>query len=180
MCSSDLTNLAITFAQAGARVLLVDTDMRRGRLHSHFSAAISPGMAEILTGQCTWQAALIQTMIPNLHLLPCGTQPRHSQHVFATVDKFLKEIEGQYDYYIFDTAPVMAADDVLSLAPNMDGLILVIRAGFTPTRIAHAALNLLLLRKVNVLGIVFNAVPPKTSDFYYYRFKEYYTQPQTT
>jgi succinoglycan biosynthesis transport protein ExoP len=178
--SMTATNLAITFAQAGARVLLVDTDMRRGKLHSHFSAAISPGMAEVLTGQCAWSAALIQTTIPNLDLLPCGTPPRHSQHVFAAADKFLKDIEGHYDYYIFDSAPVMAADDVLSLAPNVDGLIMVVRAGFTPGRIAHAALNLLNLRKVNVLGIVFNAVHPKTSDFYYYRFKEYYSQPQAT
>jgi len=67
----------------------------------------------------------------------------------------------------------------LSLSPNVDGLLMVIRAGFTSGRVAHAALDLLQLRRVNVIGLVFNAVHPKTSDYYYYRSKEYYPQPTT-
>ena len=108
--------------------------------------------------------------------MPCGTTPRHSHNLFANAGKFLAEIAGHYDYYIFDTAPVMVADDVLSLAPHVDGLIMVIRAGYTSGRITRAALDLLQLRRVNVIGLVFNAVHPKTSGFYYYRFKEYYPQ----
>ncbi|HEX3855879.1 MAG TPA: polysaccharide biosynthesis tyrosine autokinase, partial [Verrucomicrobiae bacterium] len=177
--SMTAANFAITLAQAGARVLLIDADLRRGSLHTHFSAVATPGLAEVLAGQCDWLAAVVQTPIPNLHLLPCGTSPRHSHNLFATTGKFLAEIAGHYDYYIFDTAPVMAADDVLSLSPHVDGLIMVIRAGFTSGRIAHVALDLLHLRRVNVMGLVFNAVHPKTSDYYYYRFKEYYPQPTT-
>jgi polysaccharide biosynthesis transport protein len=173
-------NFAITLAQAGARVLLIDADLRRGALHKHFSAVANPGLAEVLAGQCDWFTAVVQTPIPNLHLLPCGTSPRHSHNLFASSGKFLAEIAGHYDYYIFDTAPVMVADDVLSLAPHVDSLIMVIRAGFTSGRIAHAALDLLHLRRVNVIGLVFNAVHPKTSDYYYYRFKEYYPQNTTT
>ncbi len=178
--SMTAANFAITLAQAGARVLLIDADLRRGALHSHFSVASNPGLAEVLAGQCDWFTAVVKTPIPNLHLLPCGTTPRHSHNLFATAGKFLAEVAGHYDYYIFDTAPVMVADDVLSLAPNVDGLLMVIRAGFTSGRIAHAALDLLQLRRVNVMGLVFNAVHPKTSDYYYYRFKEYYPQPTTT
>jgi Mrp family chromosome partitioning ATPase len=88
--------------------------------------------------------------------------------------KFLAEIAGHYDYYIFDTAPVLVADDVLSLAPHVDGLILVVRAGFTSGRFAHAALDSLELRGVNIIGLVFNAIHPKTGDYYNYRFKDYY------
>jgi polysaccharide biosynthesis transport protein len=173
-------NFAITLAQAGARVLLIDADLRRGVLHNYFQAAASPGLAEVLAGQCAWTKALVQTHIPNLHMLPCGTSPRHSHNLFAMTDKFLAEIAGLYDYYIFDTAPVMVADDVLSLAPHVDGLLMVVRAGFTSGRIAQKALDLLQLRRVNVVGLVFNAVHPKTSDYYYYRFKEYYPQNLTT
>jgi Mrp family chromosome partitioning ATPase len=70
----------------------------------------------------------------------------------------------------------MMADDVLSLAPQADALMLVIRAGFTSGRIAKAAMDLLRLRRVNVVGLVFNAVPPNTGDYYNYRAKEYYLQ----
>ena len=174
--SMTAANIAITFAQAGARVLLIDADLRRGVLHHHFSVPMNPGLAEVMAGQCDWQAALVQTPIPNLHLLPCGTSPRHSHNAFAQAGKFIKEISGQYDYYIFDSAPVIVADDVLSLAPQVDGLIMVIRAGFTSGRIARAALEMLRQRRVNVIGLVFNAVQPNASDFYYYRCKEYYPQ----
>jgi capsular exopolysaccharide synthesis family protein len=177
--SMTAANFAITLAQAGARVLLIDADLRRGVLHKYFPVASSPGLAEVLAGQCAWSTALVQTHIPNLHLLPCGITPRHSHNLFAASGKFLAEIAGHYDYYIFDTAPVMVADDVLSLAPNVDGLIMVIRAGFTSARVAHAALDLLHLRRVNVMGLVFNSVHPKTGDYYYYRYKKYYPQPPT-
>jgi Mrp family chromosome partitioning ATPase len=132
----------------------------------------------VLANQCDWTSAVVQTHIPNLHLLPCGTTPRHSHNLFAASDKFLGAINGHYDYYIFDTAPVLVADDVLSLAPNVDGLIMIIRAGFTSGRIAHAALDLLRQRQVNVIGLVFNAVHPKSSTYDYSRFKEYYPQPE--
>jgi capsular exopolysaccharide synthesis family protein len=179
--SMTAANLAITLAQAGARVLLVDGDLRRGVMHKHFSMAASPGLAEVLSEQCGWSQAVVQTSIPNLYLLPCGTLPRHPGALFVTqAEKFLKEIAGQYDYYLFDTAPIMAADDVSNLAPHVDGLIMVIRAGFTPARIAQAALDLLYLRKVKVIGLVFNAVRPNAGEYYYYRYKEYYTPRSAT
>jgi polysaccharide biosynthesis transport protein len=172
-------NFAITLAQTGARVLLVDADLRRGVLHKQFSVGMSPGLAEALARQCPWSSAVVQTSIPNLHLLPCGNSPRNPSNLFAAADKLLKEMEasGNYDYYLFDTTPVLVGDDVLSLAPQVDGLLMVIRAGFTSGRIAQAALDLLRLRGVNVMGLVFNAVNPKTSDYYYYRYKEYYPEP---
>ena len=173
------SNFAVTLAQAGARVLLIDADLRRGVLHKHFSVPASPGLAEVLSGQCDWTVAVAQTSIPNLDVLPCGASPRHSVNLFANPGKFLAEIRGHYDYYLFDTAPVMVGDDVLSLAPHVDGLIMVVRSGYTSGRIAQAALDLLRVRQVNVLGLVFNGVHPKSSDFYYYRYKEYYPQHPT-
>ena len=169
-------NFAITLAQAGARVLLIDADLHRGVLHKQFSLAAGPGLAEVLAGQCAWSTVVLQTPVPNLHILPCGTSPRRAGNLFAQSGRFLTEIAGHYDYYIFDTAPVLVADDVLSLAPHVDGLMMVIRAGFTSARMAHTALNSLQMRRVNLMGLVFNAVHPKTSDYYHYRFKGYYPQ----
>jgi capsular exopolysaccharide synthesis family protein len=178
--SMTAANFAITLAHAGARVLLIDADLRRGVLHGHFAGAASPGLAEVLAGKCAWSSAVVPTTTPNLSLLPRGTTPRPTGNLFAMAGKFHEEIAGHYDYYIFDTAPVMIADDVLSLAPHVDGLIMVIRAGVTSGRIAKAALNSLQLRRVNVLGLVFNGVQPNTGDYYNYRAKEYYPRPSAT
>jgi capsular exopolysaccharide synthesis family protein len=176
--STTAANLAIVLARAGARVLLVDADLRRGVLHKHFSVAAQPGLAEVLTGQSPWASAVVPTAVPNLYLLPSGVLPRsQGSDPFATqTGKFLKEIAGQYDYYLFDTAPIMAADDVSNLAPHVDGLIMVVRSRFTSGRVAQAALDLLHLRQVNVMGLVFNAMQHQASDYYYYKYKEYYSK----
>jgi capsular exopolysaccharide synthesis family protein len=173
--STTAANLAITFARAGARVLLIDADLRRGVMHRHFSTAQIPGLSEVLGEKCEWSKAVLQTSVPNLHLLPCGTPARNSGELFAQRGvKFLEEIGGKYDYYFFDTAPIMAADDVSNLAPHVDGLVMVVRAGFTSGRVAHAALELLYMRKVNILGLVLNGIRPDSSE-YGYKYKEYYT-----
>ena len=91
------------------------------------------------------------------------------------MDKFLQEAIKEYDYVLIDTAPVMAADDVTSLAPRVDGVIFVIRAEYTSARVARAALDMLYQRKARVLGLVFNSVRATGSDYYYYyRYRDYY------
>jgi Mrp family chromosome partitioning ATPase len=87
----------------------------------------------------------------------------------------LKEAIAAYDYVVVDSAPVMAADDVTSLAPHVDGVLFVIRAEFTSARVAHAALESLYQRQVRVLGLVFNAIRTSSLDYYhYYKYKDYY------
>src|SRR5882724_1613571 len=112
----------------------------------------------------------------NLFLLARGATTQRSSEYFISesTQKFLKEAEAQYDYVILDTAPVMAADDVTSLAPHVDGVLFVIRAEYTSARVARAALELLYQRQVTVLGLVFNAVRPSSGDYYYYKYKDYY------
>jgi capsular exopolysaccharide synthesis family protein len=174
--STTAANFAITMAHAGARVLLIDADLHRGVLHQCFSKAISPGLADVFAGKCAWPDAVVETDVPNLFLLPRGVVPRQSGNLFARSGKFLSDVAGKYDCCIFDSAPVMMSDDVLSLAPHADALLLVIRAGFTSGRVAKAAMDLLRLRHVNLAGLVFNAVPPNAGDYYNYRSKEYYPQ----
>jgi len=174
--STTAANFAITLSQAGARVLLVDADMHRGVLHEHFSTAASPGLAEVFAGQCAWNETVVETPMANLWVLPRGTVPRHAGNLFARAGKFLAEVHQSYDFCIFDSAPVMMSDDVLTLAPQADAVMMVIRAGFTSGRVAKAAMDLLRLRRVNVVGLIFNAVPPNTGDYYNYRSKKYYLQ----
>jgi capsular exopolysaccharide synthesis family protein len=170
-------NLAITLAMGGARVLLVDADLRKGNLCSRFNIEADAGMSEMLSQETDWRLSVQETDVANLRLLPRGATTQRSSELFISpvMDKFLQESNKEYDYVLIDTAPVMAADDVTSLAPRVDGVVFVIRAEYTSARVARAALDMLYQRKSRVLGIVFNSVRATGSDYYsYYRYRNYY------
>ena len=175
--SMTAANLAITLAMGGARVLLVDADLRKGNLSHRFNIKADGGLFEVLSQGMDWRALAKETTVANLRLLPRGATTQRSSEFFIApvMDKFLKETIKEYDYVLIDTAPVMAADDVTSLAPLVDGVIFVIRAEHTSARVARAALDMLYQRKARVLGVVFNSVRTTGSDYYYYyRYRDYY------
>jgi capsular exopolysaccharide synthesis family protein len=179
--SMTAANLAITMAQTGSRVVLIDADLRKGVLHRKFKLDAKPGLAEVLAGTAKWREAARQTSFANLWLIAGGTTSLKSSELLLqpSVPPLLREIAKEYDYVILDSAPVMAADDVSSLAPAAQGVIFVIRAQHTSARVARAALDLLYQRNVKVLGVVFNAVDPHTGEYYYYsRYKSYYAHPK--
>ena len=175
--SMTAANLAIMLAMGGARVLLVDADLRKGSLRSRFNIEADAGLFEVLSQAQDWRSVVKETAVANLRLLPRGATTQRSSELFLgpVMDKFLQESIKEYDYVLIDTAPVMAADDVTSLAPLVDGVIFVIRAEFTSARVARAALDMLYQRKARVLGLVFNSVRATASDYYsYYRYRDYY------
>ena len=175
--SMTATNLAITMAMGGSRVLLVDADLRKGGLRTRLNVEAETGFSEVFLAGADWRKAVKPTAVANLSLLPRGATTQRSSEFFIgpVMDKFLKESAQEYDYVLIDTAPVMAADDVTSLAPRVDGVIFVVRAEQTSSRVARAALNMLYQRKANVLGLVFNSVHVSTGDYYYYyRYQDYH------
>ncbi|HEX7577747.1 MAG TPA: CpsD/CapB family tyrosine-protein kinase, partial [Verrucomicrobiae bacterium] len=175
--SMTAANLAIMLAMGGARVLLVDADLRKGTLGRRFNIEADAGLFEVLSQGKDWRSVVKETTVANLRLLPRGATTQRSSEFFIgpVMVKFLQESIKEYDYVLIDTAPVMAADDVTSLAPLVDGVIFVIRAEFTSARVARAALDMLYQRKARVLGLVFNSVRATASDYYsYYRYRDYY------
>ncbi len=108
--------------------------------------------------------------------MPQGAFAPNASELFISgvTRQFLLDAGAKYDYVILDTVPVMAADDVTSLAPHVDGVIFVIRAEFTSARVARAALYALYQRQVRVLGLIFNSARPSFEDHYYYRYRGYY------
>jgi succinoglycan biosynthesis transport protein ExoP len=170
-------NLAIMLALGGSRVLLVDADMRKGTLHTRFNIKSDTGLSDFFTHDLDWHSLLKETGVQNLWLLPRGETTKLSSDYFIgpRMENFLKDSIKEYDYVLIDTAPVMAADDVTSLAPRVDGVIFVVRAEFTSARVARAALEMLYQRKARVLGVVFNSVRASARDYYYYgRYNQYY------
>ncbi len=169
-------NLAITMAQAKTRVLLMDADLRKGVLHQRFDLTPKRGLSEVLMGKCNWEDGVVATEYPGLSLLPRGPTTSSSSELFLgpTMRELLRSAAASYDVVILDAAPVMAADDVTSLAPLADAVLFVLRAEHTSARVARASLELLYRRQVKVLGLVFNAVRPRNADYYpYYRYGHY-------
>lgn len=169
-------NLAITMASTGSRVLLVDADLRKGTLHRLFGVPAEPGLSDVLARGVAWEATVRATRFSNLFILPAGAFTVQSSELFVSdaTKRFLQDATSHYDFVVFDTVPVMAADDVTSLAPQVDGVVFVIRSAYTSGRVARASLESLYQRQVRVLGLVLNAVRPSSEDYYYYRYKDYY------
>jgi polysaccharide biosynthesis transport protein len=169
-------NLAITLATTGSRVLLVDADLRKGTQHARFAVPAQPGLSEVLATGVAWETAAQATRFSNLFVLPAGAFTAHSSELFLNphTRRLLEDAAAKYDYVILDTVPVMAADDVTSLAPQADGVLFVIRATFSSARVARAALDSLYQRQARVLGLVFNAVRQRSGNYYYYKYKDYY------
>jgi capsular exopolysaccharide synthesis family protein len=176
--STVAANLAVTFAFAGATVLLIDGDLRRGQLHAQFEVENGRGFADILADERAgkWRDAVKLTRTPGLSLLTRGNLIRNPGENFLKrgTNHLLAEMYAVYDYVIVDSAPVMVADDTTSLAPKIDATIFVLRYGSSSTRTSRKALELLNRRQANVLGLVCNDVEVSAQEYYYYRYPEYY------
>ena len=168
-------NLAITFAFSGARTLLVDADLRLGRVAKAFKIESEVGLSDVLRQRTHWREVIVPTSTPNLSILPRGkTLPHPAEHFLGKVtDQLLQEVYAEFDYIIFDSPPVMAADDVLSLAPKIDGTIFVVRFSTSSARRSRTAINLLVQRQANLLGIVCNDVRLAESEYGYGNYYQY-------
>ncbi|MEM6822328.1 MAG: polysaccharide biosynthesis tyrosine autokinase [Verrucomicrobiota bacterium] len=172
-------NLAITMAFAGSRVLLVDADLRKGLLNQDFGLASSPGLAGLLEQRRQWTEVLQDTGYQNLHFIARGHAHAHIGELLISpvAEIFLRQVREAYDYVIFDTPPILAADDTPSLAPKIDGTLMVMRSAHTSSRMTQNALDLLYQRQVNVLGLIFNCIDTNLPDYYHYQYyKSYYTK----
>lgn len=167
-------NLATTLAQGGSKVLLIDADVRRGRLHKTLGIPISKGLTECLLNNLDPSELFVDTKTPGLKLLPRG-KPYSKGDLFLTAsfDRFLKQVREQFDFVVLDSIPVFAADDSTTLAPKADGVLFVIRRAHTSARLAQEALEMLYQRQVKIMGIVFNRADSQSKSYNYYKYKEY-------
>ncbi|MEO6740004.1 MAG: polysaccharide biosynthesis tyrosine autokinase [Chthoniobacteraceae bacterium] len=174
--STITSNLAITMAAAGARVLLVDADLRRGDIAALFDIDGRQGLSNVLRGEVNWKTCIQKGPKESLHIIPRGPTTNQSGELLLLpiVPKLLEEWKAVYDLVIFNTAPILATDDTPTLAPNFDGTLMVIRASFTSARLTRNALNSLYQRQVNVLGLILNCVDTEVPGYYYYQYPKYY------
>lgn len=174
--STIASNLAVTMAASGARVLLVDADLRRGDVAELFHLDGRIGLTNILRGEARWREVVHSTNYPTLSIITRGPVTNQSGELLLrpAMLTLLDEFKDSYDLTIFNTAPILATDDTPTLAPNFDGSLMVVRAGFTSAHLTKNALETLYQRQVNVLGLILNAIDADMPDYHYYRYPKYY------
>jgi capsular exopolysaccharide synthesis family protein len=174
--------LAATMAIGRSRVLLVDADMRRPALNKLLAAAPGPGLAEILNGGGSPADAIASSNLDNLFLLPAGVARQNPGELVLSPEwpRLLAELYTQFDYILIDSPPLLATDDGASLAPNVDGVLMVVRGSFTSARMARRGLELLRQRRAHVLGLIFNRAVSSSNGYHYYQHfrDEYRWHPQ--
>ena len=154
------SNLALSFAEAGYRTVLVDGDTRRGQLHAMFGANRRPGLLDYLGGDAPLETILRTTTHEKLALIPCGTRRHrgpellHSQAML----QLMGELRARYDVILIDSPPLGAGVDPFVLGAATGNLLMVLRTGTTDRRMADAKLKLLKRLPIRLLGAVLNDI----------------------
>jgi capsular exopolysaccharide synthesis family protein len=181
--STTSSNLAVAFAQQGLRVLLVDCDLRRPRIHEIFEVPREPGFTHYLLGQASLDRLARPTEVENLHVLPAGTLPPNPAELLgsARAREVVRLLNDQYDLVIFDTPPVLPASDAAIMGRLVDGVVLVLRAGMTTRHAAQQVVRQLRSVGALVLGSVLNdpdaSIPAYEGSYGYgygYGYNAYY------
>jgi capsular exopolysaccharide synthesis family protein len=155
------SNLAVSIAQSGKRVLLIDADMRRPRQHTTFGIESSRGFATVLSGQSEWRESLTESVeIDGLSIMPCGNRPNNPAELSSSpqIDFLLKEMREEFDFVIIDTPPLLAVTDPTPIAARVDGVVLCLRIKKNVRVSAERANEILTNLGAHCIGLVINGV----------------------
>jgi capsular exopolysaccharide synthesis family protein len=168
--STTAANLAVTFAQLGKKVLLVDGDLRKPTVHHTFAVNNQVGFTTVLTKQASLEKAVVETEEQDLYILTSGPIPPNPAELLSSksMELFIEEAKQEFDYVIFDTPPLLAVADPQILANQCDGSILVVYSERTEIEPAKKSKELLENAKGKLLGVVLNHKELKNNDYYYY------------
>jgi capsular exopolysaccharide synthesis family protein len=168
-------NLAVSMAQTGQRVILIDADFRRPRLHALFGLEPGGGLVSVLAGDAELADAAFESGIPGLAVLPCGPVPSNPAELL-TLPRFkqmLDYLRQAYDFVLVDTPPLLAVTDPCVVAPQMDGVLLTIRLSKNARPHAERAREILATLGANVIGVVVNGMARKGGGAYAYDSDRY-------
>jgi capsular exopolysaccharide synthesis family protein len=170
-------NLAITFAQAGQRVLLIDADMRRPRVHEVFSQKQEPGLSNLMVGHSAPSACIRKSGVPGLWLLMSGRIPPNPAELLGSqrFKEFIRSLGEHFDSIIIDSPPVIAVTDAAITASAATGIVFVVGAELTSRQAAKTAIQQLENGRPCFVGAVLNRVELERNSYYYsnYYRREY-------
>jgi tyrosine-protein kinase Etk/Wzc len=162
-------NMAVVMAAGGKRVLLVDADVRNGRLHQHFGTTRENGLCEVISGSMPATDAIRCGVLDNLDLMPTGRMPANHPDFFKdlAIGALLKSVSPRYDMVLVDSPPILALADALVLGSHAGAVFLIVRAGVSTEREITESIKRLNQAGVSPYGILFNDVKPRLSAYGY-------------
>jgi succinoglycan biosynthesis transport protein ExoP len=175
-------NLAITLAQSGRTVAVVDADLRKGNCHSHLNVPNKRGLTHLLTGNMPLEEVIQSTGVAGLFLLPRGGGPLNPTDLLASskMNEVLAALRERFDFVLIDTPPVLAISDAAVLSVICDGVLLVVRSQSTTADATRHVVDRLHAVGAHILGAVLNGINIKDPDYSDYRqyYASYYATAQ--
>ena len=175
--TSTISNLAVTFAQTGKTVLIIDSDLRKPQQHKIFKIENRSGLADYLNGDIKIDHLIKKVSeIPNLYLINAGPVPPNPVELLSS-EKMANLIDGlkqYFDYILFDTPPLLSFSDAIVLGPKIDGVILVAWGEKTPKEALQQAKDKLEMHKIKCVGVILNHIRLTEHDSYYMRHYYHY------
>lgn len=170
-------NLAIVFAQANHRVLVIDCDLRKPRIHKLLHVNNDIGVTDVLVGEKKLDSVIKHDKKLNLDFITCGTIPKTPAELLASdnMKEFLRQCSERYDYILLDTPPVNMVTDALVLAPLASGIFLVARQNYTAREILKDAISKFEFVNCPPTGIILNDTSIKQSSRYTGYYKKYHS-----
>lgn len=173
--TSTCLNLARSLSQIAGKILVIDADMRKPRLHKLLKVANDKGLSSYLSGNVAADLALV-TPEDKIHLIPSGPVPPNPVELVSSqrLKTLLKELGSTYDFIIIDSPPIINLADGLILSTLVDGTLLVTRVGKTTFDVFATGLKKLNDFKPHILGVVLNAMSSRSGLHTYYQYYTYY------
>ena len=171
------TNLAVVMAQSAKKVLLVDSDMRKGYVHEMLHQPIGSGLSDVLSGAVTFNEAIRTTEIEGLDFVSRGDVPANPAELLmkANLESLLAEVSGRYDYVILDAPPIMAVTDAAILGQQAGTTLIVARYGLTTEHEIENCIVRFANSNVVVKGAILNGVEKSANNYYAYEaYNSYY------
>ncbi|CAI6082049.1 Tyrosine-protein kinase YwqD [Paenibacillus sp. JJ-100] len=158
--TTTIGNLAVTYAQEGKKVLLMDTDLRKPAVHLMFNVPNHVGLTSVLSSQYQVKEVLRETGVEGLHVLSSGPIPPNPSEMIGSrkMTALLENLKEEYDVILFDTPPVLNVTDALIISSLCDGVILVVNAGKVKKDLVKKAKAHLEHVNARILGAVLNNV----------------------
>ena len=177
--TSTTLRLGVSFAQMGRRVVILDADLRRPRLHKVFGADNRVGLSSFLVGVAGIQELPNATPVPNLYAIYSGEQTEHPAELMASnkMEDLLQGLESMFDVILLDTPPSVALSDAVTLSRRVDGIVLVVKEQSVSRAVVRQTLDMMHQVDANVLGVVLNNVDLQRGGSkykYYYAYRDYY------
>ena len=173
--TSTITNTAVSFGQLEKKVLLIDSDLRKPRLHKIFEARNRIGLSSCLTGISSVENSIQETAVENLWLLPSGLHPPNPAELINSekMKKVLEDVKKNFDAVFIDSPPVLAVIDPVIIASLVDAVVFVLKDGKTSRKPLIKAVNELKKAQANLIGVVFNEVKMTKKGYNNPYYKDY-------